>query len=84
MEALLFAVLLAASNIVCFCIGARVGQKVDKGEEVLPTINPEKAIQERRERREQEFQKNRYDAIMRNIDNYDGTSAGQEDIPRGV
>lgn len=83
MEALLFAIM-AVSNILCFCIGARVGQKVAKGEEVLPAFNPEKVAQERRERKEAEFQQNVHDTIHWNIDNYDGTGAGQKDIPRGV
>lgn len=83
MEVLLM-LIMAASNILCFLIGARVGQKVVKGEEVLPPVNPEKLVQERRERREAEFQKSVHDTILWNIDNYDGTGAGQKDIPRGV
>ena len=70
--------------IGCFLIGAKVGQKVAKGEDVeLPTVNPIKAIQERRDKQEAEWQQNRIDAIMRNIESYDGTSMGQEDVPRG-
>ena len=83
MEALLLAVM-AASNILCFLIGAKVGQKVSKGEDIeLPTINPIEAVKERREKKEAEMEQDRLDTIMRNIESYNGTSAGQEDVPRG-
>ena len=83
MEVLLMAVM-AASNILCFLIGARVGQKVTKGEEVqLPTVNPMELVREREARKESEYKQSRYEAILRNIDNYDGTPNGQEDVPRG-
>lgn len=82
MEVLLMAVL-AASNIMCFLIGAKVGQTVTKGEEVkLPTVNPMEAIREREARKEAEYERNKFDTIMRNIDSYDGTGHGQEDVPR--
>lgn len=66
----------------CFLIGARVGQKVVKGETVeLP--NPVKAIKEHQAKKEAEFQQNKIDVIMENIENYDGTGYGQKDVPRG-
>lgn len=73
-------------NIACFIIGARVGQKASKGEEIeFP--NPVKAVQEHRATREQERQtqaeQDRLNTIMENIRNYNGTSAGQSDVPRG-
>jgi hypothetical protein len=82
MELLLMAIL-SLSNIACFLIGAKVGQKVVKGEEVkLPTINPMEAYREHQERKEAERVQDKVEAIMRNIDNYDGTAYGQEDVPR--
>lgn len=74
--------------IGCFFVGAKVGQKVSKGEEInLPTFNPVEAIREAYTRHEarQEAQavQNKYDTIWRNIENYDGTSSGQEDVPKG-
>lgn len=68
--------------IVCFFIGAKVGQQASKGETIVtPEINPIKAIQEHRERKAQEEAQNRVDVIMRNIERYDGTDHGQEDVP---
>ena len=83
MEVLLLAVV-AASNILCFMIGARVGQKVVKGEKVeLPSVNPMKAYREHQNRVEAEREQDRLDTILQNMESYDGTSNGQKDVPRG-
>lgn len=85
MEVLFMAVLVlfSLSNILCFLIGAKVGQKVTKGEEVqIPTVNPMEVYREHRENKEAERRQRELDTIMRNIDNYDGTPQGQEDVPR--
>jgi hypothetical protein len=83
MEVLLLAVM-AASNIVCFIIGAKVGQAVSKGEKIeTPSIDPLKAYREREAKREAQKEQNKLDAIMQNIEAYDGTSNGQRDVPRG-
>ena len=72
-----------AMCIVCFVIGARVGQKVVKGEDIkLPTINPLEAYREHEAKREQQKEQSRIDTILRNIDSYDGTGMGQEDVPK--
>ncbi len=71
-------------NTACFVIGARVGQKVVKGEEVkLPTINPMELHREREAKVEAKREQDRLATIMRNIEAYDGTANGQEDVPRG-
>lgn len=81
MEALLLLVM-GATNILCFMVGARVGQKVTKGEEVeLPSVNPMDAIREHQEKKEAQREQDRVDTILRNIEGYDGTSYGQEDVP---
>lgn len=69
-------------NIVCFFIGAKVRQKVDKGEALkLPTINPIEIYREHQERKEVDKEKEKLDIILSNIEKYDGTSKGQEDVP---
>ena len=76
-----FLVVFPLSNILGFLIGARVGQKVVKGEEVeLPKIDPMEAVRERREKKEAELKQNEFDKILRNVDRYDGTANGQEDV----
>lgn len=69
------------TNIACFVIGAKVGQAVSKGETIeTPTVNPMKAYREHQAQKEADREKNRYDTILRNIDIYDGTGNGQEDV----
>ena len=83
MEVLLFAVM-AVSNIVCFIIGAKVGRATSKGEDIkLPTIDPLKAYRDNEAKKEAQKVQERLDIIMRNIEAYDGTAAGQQDVPRG-
>lgn len=73
-----------ALNIACFVIGAKVGQTASKGEPIeVPNLNPLKAIQEHQDRKQAEREQERYEAILRNVESYDGTGAHQEDIPRG-
>ena len=82
MEALLLAIM-GAVNILCFMVGAKVGQTVSKGEEVkLPTVDPLKAVREHLDRKEAEYEQNRIDTILRNIEAYNGTADGQEEVPR--
>ena len=80
MEILLVAIM-AASCILCFVIGAKVGQTVSKGEEIkLPTINPIEVHRERVAKQEAEMEQQRINTIMRYIESYDGTERGQEDV----
>jgi hypothetical protein len=73
-----------ALNIACFFIGAKLGQKVAKDEPIeTPNLNPVQMIQAHREKKQAEREKKRIDIIMANIDAYDGTSKGQQEVPRG-
>ena len=82
-ECILLLLVVGTLNIVCFFVGANVGQKVDKDKPVeLPNINPMKAIREREDRRIAEKEQRTLDTILENIDNYNGTSQGQKDVPR--
>lgn len=68
--------------IGCFMIGAKVGQTVSKGENIkLPTVNPIEAYREHENKKNARAEQDRLDAIMRNIERYNGTAEGQEDIP---
>lgn len=68
-------------NIICFVIGAKVGQTIVKGEKVeTPNLNPFKAYRENQARKVAEMKQDKLDTILRNIERYDGTSRGQEDV----
>jgi hypothetical protein len=81
METILIILITSALNVVCFLVGAKVGQKVDKGETIeLPSLNPMKAIREREDRLQAEREQDKLETIMQNIESYDGTSNGQKDV----
>lgn len=75
------ACVVAAMCIVCFLVGAKVGQTVSKGEDIkLPTMNPIEAYREHEQRKEARAEQERMETIMRNIETYDGTGEGQQDV----
>lgn len=83
METIILVISIGIMNILCFFIGAKVGQKVIKGEDIkLP--NPIKAIEETKEtwefKKEQEETNERLQIELENINNYNGTPLGQKDI----
>ena len=81
METIIMILIVGTLNVVCFFIGAKVGQKVVKGEEIeIPSLNPMKAYREAQDRKQAEREADRLDTIMQNIEAYDGTSAGQKDV----
>ena len=81
MEIILTILVVGTLNVACFFVGAKVGQKVVKGEAIeLPSLNPMKAYREAQDRRQAEREAERNDIIMQNIEAYDGTSAGQKDV----
>ena len=68
--------------IACFLLGANVGQSVANGEKVKLPIIPMATIKERQAKQEAEFEQNRLNTILENIERYDGTSAGQKEVQR--
>jgi hypothetical protein len=84
MDILLIVAAVTLNNIFCFFIGARICQKVVKGEPIqMPSLDPMKAIREHQSQKEAERKQEREEVIWRNIERYDGTPFGQEDVPRG-
>lgn len=83
METILIILTVGTLNVACFFIGAKVGQKVAKGETIeTPNVNPIQYIQEQREKQQAIKEQKRINTILENIDNYNGTDAGQKDVPR--
>lgn len=80
MEILLIA-LVTAANIACFVIGARVGQKVSKGEPIeMPSVDPFKAYREHEAQKKAKAEQDKLEAILHNVEAYDGTSRGQKEV----
>lgn len=80
MEVLLIAVM-GIVNVLCFVVGAKVGQAVRKDEEIkLPSVNPVEAVKEHINKREARAEQDRIEKIMQNIERYDGSPNGQVDV----
>ena len=85
MELLVAFAVMGITNVLCFMVGAKVGMAVKKGENIsleLPTANPIETFKTHKSKKVEQKERDRLDAIMQNIDCYDGTSIGQRDIPR--
>lgn len=83
METILLTITICLNSVVCFIIGAKVGQKVVRQEpiEINPVKAVNKAITEHKDKKEKEAEDEFYKAILQNIDNYDGTAVGQVKVP---
>lgn len=83
METIILIVSIGIMNILCFFIGAKVGQKVVKGETIeIPKIEPLAVIRQHNENKVVIKLQEKERIISENIDNYNGTSLGQQDVPR--
>ncbi len=70
-------------NIACFFLGARVVQKVVKDEPLkMSTLNPLQKYREHQKEKEFKRQQEINRILMENIENFDGTERGQQEIPR--
>lgn len=84
MDIVLIILVVGLLNTFSFCVGAKIGQAVSRGEKIeLPKIDPMQTIRENRSKKKAESEQNRRDVILRNIEAYDGTANGQRDVPRG-
>ena len=65
-----------------YSLGLKNGQRISKNKEVImPNINPVKVVTEEIEKHEEKKKQQAYEIMMSNIDNYDGTGLGQQEIP---
>jgi hypothetical protein len=87
METVLVSAVTGVLCVVCFILGVKTAQKVNNNEKVeVPNLNPFKAIKEHEIKKQAEMkaemEQDKFDTIMRNIECYDGTGKGQEDVGR--
>jgi len=70
---------------ISMCIAFLLGAYVKEGKEIK-VVNPiqsiKQGIEEKAAKREMEKEQEIYKTIAENIDNYDGTSRGQKEMPR--
>lgn len=81
-EAIILCTIFGVFIIVSYSLGLKNGQRLSKNEEVVvPNVNPVKVVTEEIEKHEEKKKQQAYEIMMSNIDNYDGTGLGQQDIP---
>jgi hypothetical protein len=79
-ETLIAILIVGILNIVCFFLGAKIGQKVSNNEPIeTPTLNPFKAYQEHMDQKEVQEEMDKLEKTLANIDNY-GTNKPQMKI----
>jgi len=83
MEVLLILVM-GIMCIICFMVGAKVGQAVAKDEKIeMPSIDPLKDFREHEAKQEAKAEQERMNVLFQNIESYNGSAEGQIDVPRG-
>ena len=68
-------------GIACAMIGYKLGMENRTAEEDEPVDNLVESVDDVPAQEEDETTKSRFETIMRNIDRYDGTAEGQEEVP---
>ena len=79
METLLLIAVVSGMNLLCVLVGARIRQKVDRGE-ALKVSTLAEAVKERKQQEQRDREMEILEAQLQNIDIYDGTSNGQKEI----
>lgn len=86
METILLIAVVGFICALCFILGAKVGQKVVRGEEIetpkISALNPLKMYEEHKEKEAVKQEMDKLEVILNNIEKYDGTEKGQEDVPK--
>ena len=83
METALIALIFSFSNIICFLIGAKVctGRSINEGRKPQSVVEKIKTHREVKESQKEEKQRQKdLQTMLHNIDVYDGTGAGQQDV----
>lgn len=80
MNNILLVLAVSGMSLLSFYLGAKLGSK--ENGITLPNLNPITKLEEHKEKKEEQKERERLDIIRQNIDNYDGTAEGQKDIPK--
>lgn len=75
MHDILLIIVVGLFNIACFIVGVKAG----RGDE-MEAPSPIKIYNEHREKIEADKETEKINTILTNIERYDGTGAGQEDV----
>ncbi len=82
LELILFCSIFGLIIMASYTLGLRNGQKLAKKEEIImPNVNPVSIVNKQIEKHEIKKEQDLLNIMMDNIDNYDGTGAGQKELP---
>ena len=82
LELILFCSIFGLIIMASYTLGLRNGQKLSKKEEItMPDVNPVSIVNKQIEKHEIKKEQDLLNIMMDNIDNYDGTGAGQKELP---
>ena len=82
LELILFCSIFGLIIMASYTLGLRNGQKLAKKEEIImPDVNPVSIVNKQIEKHEIKKEQDLLNIMMDNIDNYDGTGAGQKELP---
>ena len=77
-------IVIVVINLITLIIGVKIGISAANKKDI--TLNPIKAIheykEEKQEQKEASLKERQMKTMLKNIDNYDGTGFGQQEIPR--
>lgn len=85
METILLVLIVGLISALNFFLGAKLCQKAARGEMIetpkISALNPFQLYNEHQDKKKAEEEISKIDKILKNIERYDGTEAGQEDVP---
>lgn len=79
METIVLILIIGLLNIFCFVVGTKVGQQVTHNE-TINVPNPVKIVKEYKDSKEYKESQENLNAMLDNINNYDGSGMGQREI----
>ena len=81
METIIICTIFGAFIIISYTFGLKNGQKLSNNKNIdMPFINIPKKIKEYQESKDIKQEQQQLGALLRNIERYDGSGIGQEDI----
>lgn len=81
METILICTVFGVFLCLAFFLGAKIGQTVAQNKTIeIPNLNPVKKVQEIKKTKEEQKELDRMNKILQNIENYDGTDSGQQEV----
>ncbi len=81
METVLICTVFGVFLCFAFVFGIKIGELLSQGKTIdIPSLNPIKQLKKNIENKSQRKERENYNKLLQNIDNYDGTELGQKEV----